>query len=163
MNVIVVLRAFDAGQANALRVPLRLAQAAIALRPMFLRESEIAAAAEAFAPKFHDIVHRRKVLYGDDPFAGLVISRDALRQRLRQTLLNLSLRLRAGYVARTLREEQAALIIADAAGFVPPPDRCWSSKAVLRRRPRQRSSASQASQECRRKRSSRFRESVRRA
>lgn len=116
VNVVVVLRAFDAAQADSLREPLRIAQAAIALRPMLLLENEISAAAEAFAQKFNDIAHRRKVLYGDDPFAALVIRPDALRHRLRQTLLNLSLRLRAGYVARSLREEQAALLVAEAAG-----------------------------------------------
>jgi hypothetical protein len=116
VNLIVVLRAFDAAQASALREPLRVAQAAIALRPMFLLESEIAQAADAFAQKFDDIAHRRIRLFGDDPFAALQISPEALRRRLRQTLLNLSLRLRAGYVARSLREEQAALMVAEAAG-----------------------------------------------
>ncbi len=116
VNLILVLRAFDAAQADALREPLRLGQAAIALRPMFLLESEIAGAAEAFAQKFDDIAHRRKVLHGDDPFATLAISPDVLRRRVRQILLNLSLRLRAGYVARSLRQEQAALLVAEAAG-----------------------------------------------
>lgn len=116
VNLIVVLRAFDVAQAGALREPLRVAQAAIALRPMFLLESEIADAAEAFAQKFGDIAHRRKVIFDDDPFTALKISPEALRRRLRQTLLNLSLRLRAGYVARSLREEQAALLVAEAAG-----------------------------------------------
>ncbi len=116
VNVAVVLRAFEPSQADALREPLRVAGAAIAMRPMFLLEDEVPQAVMAFAQKFLDVSHRRRVLYGDDPFAGLEIPRDALRARLRQTLLNLVLRLRAGYIERSLREEQAAYLLADAAG-----------------------------------------------
>jgi hypothetical protein len=55
------------------------------------------------------------VLFGPDPFAGLGTPRDALVRRLRQVLLNLQLRLRERYVMLSLREEQLALVIADAA------------------------------------------------
>jgi hypothetical protein len=116
VNIAFVLRAFDPAQADALRAPLRTAQAAVQLRPMFLLEAEIAPVAAAFAQKFDDIGHRRQVLFGDDPFAGLRIPRAALRARLLQTTLNLTLRLRAGYVARGARHEQLALLVADAAG-----------------------------------------------
>jgi predicted nucleotidyltransferase len=116
VNVIVVLRAFDATNVDALREPLRAAHAAVRLEPMFLLESEIRAAADAFAVKFADVLHRRRVLHGPDPFAGLTLSRTAEIARLRQVLLNLVLRLRHRYVLRSLRDEQTALIVADAAG-----------------------------------------------
>jgi predicted nucleotidyltransferase len=116
VNLILVLSAFERGLADQLREPLRLAQAAIKLRVMFLLEDELKPASQAFAVKFADIARRRLILYGADPFASITVSRDDAIFRLKQTLLNLTLRLREAYVARSLREEQLAAVIADAAG-----------------------------------------------
>lgn len=116
VNVVIVLETFDPQQAAALGDALRVAHAAIGLRAMFLLESEIAGAAAAFAQKFDDIIRRRVVLVGSDPFSALEVSRDRLRLRVQQTTLNLALRLRAGYVARSHRDEQLAALVADAAG-----------------------------------------------
>jgi predicted nucleotidyltransferase len=116
VNLVLVLSDFDQQKADRLREPLRLAEAAIRLRVMFLLESEVAPAMEAFAVKFADIVRRRRVLFGDDPFAGISISRGDSIVRLKQILLNLTLRLREAYIARGLREEQLVAMIADMAG-----------------------------------------------
>lgn len=116
VNLLLVLSAFDQAKADKLREPFRLAQAAIQLRSMFLLESELQPAMKAFAVKFGDILRRRRVLYGDDPFEGLSVSREDSILRLKQTLLNLTLRLRELYIERGLREEQLALVIADMAG-----------------------------------------------
>jgi hypothetical protein len=95
VNVVVVLSRFDPSAVDALAEPVRVAQAAIRLAPMVLLRDEIPHAASAFAVKFADIVRRHRVLYGDDPFAGLTIDHDRLRARLLQVLLNLRLRLRS--------------------------------------------------------------------
>lgn len=116
VNLILLLRAFGREQADQLREPLRLAEAAIKLRVMFLLRDELQPASQAFAVKFADIVRRRLVLYGDDPFASLSVSREDAIFRLKQTLLNLTLRLRETYISRSLREEQIAIVIADTAG-----------------------------------------------
>lgn len=116
VNLIVVLTAFDPAKANALREPLRTANAAVELNAMFLLQAEIPAALEAFAMKFNDVLHRRKVVFGADPFAGLTVPRPAEIFRLKQVLLNLTLRTRAGYLQRSLREEQLAKMLADLAG-----------------------------------------------
>jgi predicted nucleotidyltransferase len=116
VNLLLVLGNFDQTRAGELRNPLRVAQAAIRLSPMFILEAELPSAVTAFAEKFSDILRRRKVLFGPDPFVGVQIPREALITRLDQVLLNLILRLREGYVMRGLREEQLALAIADAAG-----------------------------------------------
>ena len=116
VNVVLVLAAFNQQQADQMREPLRLAKAAINLRAMFLLQSELRPATEAFAVKFADIARRRRVLFGDDPFASVEVSRDDAIFRLKQTLLNLTLRMREAYVARSLREEQLAALIADVAG-----------------------------------------------
>src|SRR5687768_16369576 len=116
VNLILVLAVFERNLADQLREPLRLAEAAIKLRVMFLLKDELEPASQAFAVKFADIARLRLLLYGADPFASLSVSRDDAILRLKQTLLNLALRLREAYVARSLREEQLATFIADAAG-----------------------------------------------
>jgi predicted nucleotidyltransferase len=116
VNAIVVLSGFDPARADRLREPLRTAHAAIGLDAMLLLEGEIPAAVEAFAVKFADIAHRRRLLYGRDPFEGLRPSRAAEIARLEQVLLNLTLRLRERYVMQSLRDEQAARVVADASG-----------------------------------------------
>ncbi len=116
VNLILVLEEFSPDRADRLRDPLRTAYAAIRLEAMFLLSSEVPAAVEAFAVKFADILHRRRVLHGPDPFAEIRPSRAAELARLRQVLLNLILRLRQRYLLRSLRDEQAAALVADTAG-----------------------------------------------
>ncbi len=116
LNVVLVLSSFDQAKVDLLRGPLRVAQAAIQLRPMFLLKEEIALAARAFASKFADILRRRVILCGDDPFAEIAIPRETQIFELKQQLLNQILRLRASYVSRSLREEQLSLIVVNAVG-----------------------------------------------
>ena len=116
VNVIVVLEKFDQTAADQMREPLRLAEAAIRLRAMFLLTSEVRPASEAFAVKFADVKRRSVVLFGDDPFDELTFSREDSIFRLKQLLLNQTLRLRESYISRGLREEQLVLAIAEAAG-----------------------------------------------
>ena len=115
VNMLLVLKRFDPAEADRLREPLRFAHAAVELNAMFLLESEVAAAMEAFAVKFTDILHRHRVLHGSDPFASVTVSDAALLRRLKQVLLNLQIRLRERYVLLSLREEQLGRVIADAA------------------------------------------------
>jgi predicted nucleotidyltransferase len=116
LNLLVVLKRFDKDRIDAFREPLRVAYVAGHASAMFLLESELPAAAEAFAVKFDDIGRRRCVLYGDDPIAGLVVTRESKRLRLHQVLMNITLRLRQQYAVASLREEQLAKVIADQAG-----------------------------------------------
>ena len=132
VNLLLVLSAFEREKADALREPLRVAHASIRLRAMFLLDSELRPAAEAFAVKFADIIRRRRVLYGEDPFAAVSVSRGDALLRLKQTLLNLTLRLREAYVSRGLREEQLVATIADAAG---PLRSCAAALLELEGRP----------------------------
>lgn len=116
VNMLLVVKRFGQAEADRLRGPLRLAHATVQMNAMFLLESEVAAAMEAFAVKFADLLARHRIPYGSDPFANLNLPRNALIRRLKQVLLNLQLRLRERYVMLSLREEQLALLIADAAG-----------------------------------------------
>lgn len=115
VNLMLVLKKFDQSHADPLREPLRLAHAAVQMNVMFILDSEMGAATEAFAVKFADIQQRHRVLHGSDPFANLEMPRDALIRRLKQILLNFQLRMRERYVLISLREEQLAQLIADAA------------------------------------------------
>ena len=116
VNLILVLARFDPPRIDALREPLRLAHATMGLSSMLILENEVASAAEAFAVKFADIRERHKVLAGPDPFASLAPSRGAMLVRLKQILLNFVLRTRERYAMTSLREEQLAPLVADAAG-----------------------------------------------
>ncbi|MBL8514558.1 MAG: nucleotidyltransferase domain-containing protein, partial [Betaproteobacteria bacterium] len=116
VNVIVVLKSFEKAGADRLRDPLRFAKAAIDLNPMFVLQSEIGAALEAFTLKFADIAHRHRVLFGEDPFTGITMPRDALIRRLKQVLLNMQIRARERYMMLSPREEQLVRHIADSAG-----------------------------------------------
>jgi predicted nucleotidyltransferase len=116
VNIILVLKRFAADAAEKLREPMQFVHAAADLKAMFLLESEIASAMEAFTVKFADIIGRHRVLYGADPFPDRDLPRPALIRRLDQVLLNLQLRLRERYVTIGGREELLARIIADAAG-----------------------------------------------
>lgn len=115
INLLFVLARFD-GAADAIREPFRFAQAAANVNAMFVLESELAEASGAFAQKFADIEKRHVVLYGEDVVARLAIPREALVRRLRQVLLNMTIRLREQYVTLSLREEQCAAAIAEASG-----------------------------------------------
>jgi predicted nucleotidyltransferase len=116
VNVVVVLRRADPAKLEAIGKDYRLAHAAIRLSAMFILESEIAVAKDAFAVKFADIVARHEVLYGADPFVGLTISREAALHRLLQVLVNLQLRLRERLALSSLYGEQLAMAAADAVG-----------------------------------------------
>ena len=116
VNVILVLERFDVERVDALREPLRTAHALIGLETMLILESELSAAAEAFAVKFSDIRERHKLLWGSDPFQALQPSRGAMLTRLKQILMNFILRTRERYTLVSLREEQLARVVADAAG-----------------------------------------------
>jgi hypothetical protein len=116
VNVVAVLTAFDAASLAALRPAVLSAHAAIRLEVMWLLESEVPQAADAFAVKFTDIARRRRVLYGPDPFASLTVPREAAIARLRQVLLNLVLRLRASYALDGGHDERIAIRVAEAAG-----------------------------------------------
>lgn len=115
VNLLLVLSQFDHARASDLRNPLRIAQAAVRLSPMFILAAELPAAIAVFPDKFADILRRRKVLHGSDPFVGVSIPRAILIARLDQVLLNLILRLREVYLTRGLRQEQLILPIAEAA------------------------------------------------
>jgi hypothetical protein len=132
VNVAVVMTAFDRAAAERLADTLRVGRAAVRLAVMWLLEDELAPAAAAFAAKFMDMRRRRRVLFGGDPFAALVVPRSAQITRLRQVLLNLALRLRASCAIHARNEAGLVATIADAAG---PLRSCAAAVLELEGRP----------------------------
>lgn len=116
VNLVFVLSRFSAEKVDGLRQALREARAELGAQVMFLLQTEVPEAAEAFAVRFADVARRHRVLFGEDPFAGLAVPREAQLRRVRQELLNQALRLRAAYANLSLREEQLVRALADAAG-----------------------------------------------
>jgi predicted nucleotidyltransferase len=116
VNLMLVTKDFVVSQVDQLREVLRISYAAIRLNVMFILESEILVASEAFAVKFTDILNRNLILFGTHPFKNIEVSRAATLQRLQQVIVNLMLRLRERYALVSLREEQLVPIIADVTG-----------------------------------------------
>ena len=113
VNLLLVLNRLDFSAGERLNETLRLAEAAVGLKVMFLLETEVADAATAFALKFADITDRHVLLSGRDPFAALAVPRGAKIFRLKQVLLNLVLRMREAFIRSAGDEKQRALLIAD--------------------------------------------------
>jgi len=114
VNLLLVFSRIDLERVEQWRSQVEALAAAIDLQPLVLLEDEISAAADAFAVKYFDILHRRRVLHGADPFATLTISDEALRRRVAQVLLNLTLRLRQALLLHNDAARTRAL--ADAIG-----------------------------------------------
>lgn len=116
VNLLLVLKSFTSEAAVKIRDPFLAAEAAIRLRVMFVREDELGQVAELFGQKFSDIRRRHRILFGKDVIAGLTIPRPAAIFRLKQILMNLTLRLRESCVARNGRPEQVARVLAETLG-----------------------------------------------
>jgi predicted nucleotidyltransferase len=116
VNLMLVLKSFAREAAGRIRDPFLAGEAAIKLRVMFIREDELGQAAELFGQKFADIRRRHRILFGKDVVSGLSIPRPAEIFRLKQVLMNLTLRLRESCVARGGRPEQVTRVLADSLG-----------------------------------------------
>ena len=116
VNVMLVLKTFTREAAGRIRDPFLAGEAAIKLRVMFIREDELGQAAELFGQKFADIRRRHRILFGKDVVSGISIPRPAEIFRVKQVLMNLTLRLRQACVARSGRPEQVTRVLADALG-----------------------------------------------
>ena len=118
LNLLVVADGLTLEKLDALRLALLTGRSAAGLAVMFVEKAELPRAMEAFAVKFTDIKARHRVLYGSSPLESVEITREATVRRVRQVLLNLTLRLREQYVIDGEHEERLARIVADVTGPV---------------------------------------------
>ena len=116
LNLLVVAGGLTLDKLDALRRAFLTGRSAAGLTVMFVEKAELPRAMEAFAVKFTDIKARHRVLYGNSPLESVEITREATVRRVRQVLLNLTLRLREQYVIDGEHEERLARIVADVTG-----------------------------------------------
>lgn len=116
LNLLVVADDLTLEKFDALRRVYLTGRSAAGLTVMFVEKAEVPRAMEAFAVKFTDIKARHRVLYGNSPLESVEISREATVRRVRQVLLNLTLRLREQYVVEGEYEERLARIVAEVTG-----------------------------------------------
>jgi len=118
LNLLVVADGLTLEKLDAIRLAYLTGRSAASLTVMFVEKAELPRAMESFAVKFTDIKARHRVLYGSSPLESVEITREATVRRVRQVLLNLTLRLREQYVIDGEHEERLARIIADITGPV---------------------------------------------
>jgi predicted nucleotidyltransferase len=116
VNLLLELRSFDLQRMQSIQREFVAANAAIKLHVMFILSVELPRAVELFSEKFGDILNRRRVLHGRDPFVDLRISREARIARLDQVTLNLILRTRERMLLSGLSTDRVAGILADSVG-----------------------------------------------
>ena len=111
VNVLIVFRTINVAVLDRAAPLVRQGTLEFGLSAMLLTEGDLRDSADVFPIKFLDMQRRHKVLWGEDPFAKVNVTRDHLRPRCEQELRNLSLRLRQSYIQRTDRPEllQSAL------------------------------------------------------
>lgn len=115
VNVAVILRDASSFALSAIAPSLKHAFLALRLEPFVVTATEIRRSADVFPTKFLDIQRHHLLLCGEDPFQGLVISREHLRLRVEQELRNLSLRLRRRYLSVYDDEGGMTLALVDVA------------------------------------------------
>ena len=99
VNVVVLLRDATPAALRVIAPALKKAWRAAAVEPLVLSTEEAVHATRVFPTKFLDIKSHHVVLLGEDPFAGIEISREHVRLRIEQELRNLLMRLRRRFLA----------------------------------------------------------------
>lgn len=98
INVAIVVTAADARTLDAIVPTMRRWRRQGGTLPLVLEPGFLARAGEVFPMEIADIAARHRVLVGEDPFAGLTVSIEALWRELAQEARGKLLRLRAGYL-----------------------------------------------------------------
>ena len=99
INLVVLLHDVSVAALLAVGPALRVARRSAGVVPMILTPAEVRSTAVVFPTKFLDIQNHHLVLYGDDPFVDLTVSREQIRLRILQQLHNLTLRARSRFCA----------------------------------------------------------------
>lgn len=97
-DMILVVDRLGVPELDALADTIRQWRAAGNPLPLLFTPEQLAASVDAFAMEFLDMQQARRVLYGEDPIAGLTIDREHVRIHLERELKGKSLALRDRYV-----------------------------------------------------------------
>lgn len=115
INLAVLLDDTSALSLGSIAPLLRAAWRAVRVEPFILKASEAKRLAETFPTKLLDIQNHHIILMGENPFAGIEVSRKLVRLRIEQSLTNLALRLRRRYISIFDDPNSLVLTLADAA------------------------------------------------
>ncbi|MEK6288481.1 MAG: hypothetical protein AABO57_22415 [Acidobacteriota bacterium] len=115
INIVVLLGDTSTESLAAIAPILRAAWRAVRAEPFIVKVSEVPRLAEVFPTKVLDIQTHCIVLMGQNPFAGVAVSREQIRLRIEQGLCNLALRLRRRYMSIFDDPRSLATTLADAA------------------------------------------------
>ena len=99
INIVVYVRESIAKELTSLAPPLHEAWRAKRVEPMIVAKGELPRLSIAFPTKILDIQRKHITLFGEDPFEGIIVSREHIRARAEQELRNLALRLRRRFLA----------------------------------------------------------------
>jgi predicted nucleotidyltransferase len=97
-NVILVLEDLELATLETLAPAVRRFVRKGHVIPRMFSPALIADSADSFPIEFVDILARRVVLHGQDPFAGVVVPKDALRVQIEREVKEKMMRLREAYV-----------------------------------------------------------------
>jgi len=81
--------------------------------PLYFTQEEMMRASDVFPVEFLDMSQAHQMLYGPDPFEGLVISQDNLRHQLEFELRGKLIRLRELYIPTSQDAERLSALMAD--------------------------------------------------
>lgn len=112
-DVLVVVDRLGVGELDALAPSIREWRKAGNPLPLLFTREQLAASADAFAIEFLEMQHARRVLYGEDPIAGLTIDAAHVRIHLERELKGKSLALRDRYVLAAGDRRQIAELLTD--------------------------------------------------
>lgn len=105
VNVLVALRSADMAVLDRAAPVLQQGTAEFRLAALLLTEADLRDSADVFPIKFLDLQRYHLVLWGEDPFIKVNVTRAQLALRCEQELRQLALRLRQTYVTRAARPE----------------------------------------------------------
>jgi hypothetical protein len=102
LNVVIVTDDLSVATLDRLAVPLEWWARRGHPPAALFSETSLTDSLDVFPIEFLDIKDRRTVVYGSDPFAGLVIDTKNLRQQVEYELRAAAMKLRTRYLARRL-------------------------------------------------------------
>lgn len=116
INMLAILNSLEGANLEPVRSAYPLAKAELRAQLTIVLVTELPLAAQVFPIKYLDIKSRYKILLGEDLILPLAISSENLTQAIKQSLLNLSLRLREKWLAASHKDDLLLRGIAEAAG-----------------------------------------------
>jgi hypothetical protein len=110
-----LVRTITADDLDACAARVNAWQRAGCATPLLLTKDEFAGSLDAFPIEYGEIVEQHQVIYGVDPFVGLVIRQEDLRRACEVQVKSHLLHLRENYVECRGRQSEVTALVAEAA------------------------------------------------